>query len=94
MKNRILILFLSFLTLGLVSCNDYLELTPTDKITDKSVWENQAATDLYVNNFYEYIHVYSQFGEGQFSGNLTEGLTETFKYGSPIVCNRAGDCNY
>jgi hypothetical protein len=94
MKNRILILFLSFLTLGLVSCNDYLELTPTDKITDKSVWENQAATDLYVNNFYEYIHVYSQFGEGQFSGNLTEGLTETFKYGSPIVGNRAGDCNY
>ena len=93
MKNRILVLFLSFLSLGLVSCNDFLELTPTDKVSDKSAWENQAATDLYVNNFYEYIHVYGQFGDQQFNGNLTEGLTETFKYGSPITGTRAGDCN-
>ncbi len=84
---------MSFLALGLMSCNDYLELTPTDRISDKSAWESQAATDLYVNNFYEYLSIYGQFGSAQFNGNLTEGLTETFKYGSPITGSRAGDSN-
>ncbi len=85
---------MSFLALGLVSCNDFLDLTPTDRISDKSAWESQASTDLYINNFYEYLSLYGQFGDQQFKGNLTEGLTETFKYGSPIIGNRAGDCNY
>ncbi len=84
---------MSFLALGLVSCNDFLELTPTDRISDKSAWESQASTDLYVNNFYEYLSLYGQFGDQQFNGNLTEGLTDTFKYGSPITGPRAGDSN-
>ena len=91
MKTRILTLLLSFTALGLTSCNDWLELTPTDRVSDKSAWESQQATDLYINNFYEYIAVYGQFGDQQFQGNLTEGLTETFKYGSPILGTRAGD---
>lgn len=85
---------MSFLALGLVSCNDFLDLTPTDKVSDKSAWESQALTDLYINNFYEYLSLYGQFGDQQFQGNLTEGLTETLKYGSPIQGNRAGDSNY
>ena len=85
---------MSFLALGLMSCNDFLDLTPTDRVSDKSAWESQASTDLYINNFYEYLALYGQFGEAQFQGNLTEGLTDTFKYGSPIQGNRAGDCNY
>ncbi|MBQ2394098.1 MAG: RagB/SusD family nutrient uptake outer membrane protein, partial [Alistipes sp.] len=94
MKTRILTLLLSFTALGLTSCNDWLELTPTDRVSDKSAWESQQATDLYINNFYEYIAVYGQFGDQQFQGNLTEGLTETFKYGSPILGTRAGDSNH
>lgn len=94
MKKRIFSLLVSFAALGLMSCNDWLELTPPDRVSDKAAWESQAATDLYVNNFYEYIAIYGQFGDQQFQGNLTEGLTETFKYGSPILGNRAGDSNH
>lgn len=94
MNKRILTLIMSFAALGLVSCNDYLDLTPTDRVSDKSAWESQEVTDLYVNNFYEYLSIYGQFGEGQFKGNLTEGLTDTFKYGSPTEGNRAGNCNF
>ena len=94
MKTRILALVLSFAALGLTSCNDWLDLTPTDRVSDKSAWESQEATDLYINNFYEYLHIYGQFGDQQFQGNLTEGLTDTFKYGSPILGNRAGDSNH
>ena len=93
MKTRILALVLSFAALGLTSCNDWLDLTPTDRVSDKSAWESQEATDLYINNFYEYIAIYGQFGDQQFNGNLTEGLTDTFKYGSPITGSRAGDSN-
>lgn len=93
MKTRILALVLSFAALGLTSCNDWLDLTPTDRVSDKSAWESQEATDLYINNFYEYIAIYGQFGNQQFNGNLTEGLTDTFKYGSPITGSRAGDSN-
>ena len=76
MKKRIFSLLVSFAALGLMSCNDWLELTPPDRVSDKAAWESQAATDLYVNNFYEYIAIYGQFGDQQFQGNLTEGLTE------------------
>lgn len=93
MKNKILTLIVSVAALGLTSCNDFLDLTPTDRLSDKSAWESQQATDLYINNFYEYISLYGQFGDQQFNGNLTEGLTETFKYGSPITGSRSGDCN-
>ena len=94
MKNITKILLIVGIVLSGVSCNKFFDdMKPTDKVSDKSAWENQAATDLYVNNFYEYIHVYGQFGDQQFNGNLTEGLTETFKYGSPITGTRAGDCN-
>ena len=85
---------MSFIALGLVSCNEWLDLTPTNQITDKAAWESEEITDLYVNNFYEYLALYGQFGEAQFQGNLTEGLTDTFKYGSPVMGKRAGDCNY
>lgn len=94
MKTKISILLVSFAALGLVSCNDWLELTPTDRVSDKSAWESQEATDLYVNNFYEYIAIYGQFGDQQFNGNLTEGLTDTFKYGSYNEGSRAGDSNH
>jgi len=75
------------------SCSDWLDLTPTDKITDKAVWENESSVDLYVNGFYTYLHQYSQFGTAQASGNLTESLTNTFKYGSYSPGHKAGHPN-
>ena len=79
--------------LTLSSCNDFLDTTPSDRVSDKLVWTSTEYTDLYINNFYEYLSVYGQFGSAQFNGNLTEGLTNTFKYGSTSPGSKAGDSN-
>ncbi|MFZ5429102.1 MAG: RagB/SusD family nutrient uptake outer membrane protein [Bacteroidota bacterium] len=76
-----------------IGCDDYLDTTATDRISDKIVWESEANIKLYVNAFYPYIDRYGNFGNSQFSGNLTEGLTETMKYGSYVPGSRAGDAN-
>jgi len=47
-----------------------------------------------LNTFYAYIDRYGIFSSpSQFNGNLTEGLTETLKYGSYVSGSRAGDAN-
>ncbi len=79
--------------LSLSGCNSFLDTTPTDRVSDKLVWTSTDYTDLYINNFYEYLSVYGQFGSAQFNGNMTEGLTNTFKYGSTSPGSKAGDSN-
>ncbi len=75
------------------SCTEWLNLTPTDQLTDKVVWENESSVDLYVNGFYTYLNQYGQFGTQQFGGSLTESLTNTFKYGSYGLGHKAGHPN-
>ena len=75
------------------SCDEWLDLTPTDKLSDKVVWENEASADKYVNGFYTYLSQYSQFGTQQFEGSLTESLTDAFKYGSYALGHKAGHPN-
>jgi hypothetical protein len=75
-------------------CNGFLDTTPTDRISDKIVWEDDKTVQLYVNTFYAYIDRYGVFGSpSQFNGNLTEGLTETLKYGAYVPGPKAGDAN-
>ena len=75
------------------SCDEWLDLTPTDKLSDKVVWENEASANKYVNGFYTYLHQYGQFGDQQFAGSLTESLTDAFKYGSYALGHKAGHPN-
>ncbi len=86
-------LLLLALILVLPSCSDWMDLSPKDKPTDKMVWEKAEYVDLYVNGFYTYFHHYGQFGSQQFSGSLTESLTDTYKYGSVALDNKAGHPN-
>ena len=79
--------------ISLTACEKMLDTTPTDRINDKVVWENETSIALYINGFYPYIDRYGNFGNSQFSGNLTEGLTETLKYGSYVPGSKAGDAN-
>ena len=73
------------------SCNDWLDgVEQTSTVSDEIVWQDEAYVDKYVNAFYTYLNKYGQFGEAQFSGSLTESLTETFKYGSVALGDRAG----
>ena len=93
MKHRIFIMALLLGLIGLTGCDEFLETTPTDRISDKLVWQNEANVTLYINGFYPYIDRYGNFGTSQFNGSLTEGLTETLKYGSYVPGSKAGDAN-
>lgn len=78
---------------SLFGCNQMLDTTPTDRISDKLVWVSEANVTLYSNTFYAYIDRYGNYSTSQFSGSLTEGLTETLKYGSYVPGSKAGDAN-
>ncbi len=79
--------------ISLVGCTDWLDTTPKDRVSDKIAWESYESISLYLNGFYPYIDRYGNFGSDQFKGNLTEGLTETLKYGSYVPGSKAGDAN-
>lgn len=89
MKTKISFILLAII--GFISCDEYLDTVPKDRVTPPVVWESKQNTILYVNTFYAYLDRYGQFGNAQFSGSLTEGLTETLKYGSYVP--GAGDAN-
>lgn len=93
MKNKIVSIAILLSMVSMFGCDDLLETTPTDRISDRVVWESEANVTLYSNVFYAYIDRYGSFGNSQFSANLTEGLTETLKYGSYVPGSRAGDAN-
>ncbi len=93
MKKIFRIQILLALLFLLSSCDKWLDLTPTDKLSDKVVWDNEASADKYVNGFYTYLSQYSQFGTQQFEGSLTESLTDAFKYGSYALGHKAGHPN-
>lgn len=93
MKRRISIITLFVSLLALTGCDNYLDLTPTDKLSDKVVWKDKSSVELYVNGFYPYISIYGSFGSGDSQVGLTEGLTETLKYGSMTPGTHVGFAN-
>ncbi len=93
MKNKIFKIAILFSFITMFGCDELLDTTPSDRISDKLVWESETNVTLYSNLFYAFIDRYSSFGNSQFSANLTEGLTETLKYGSYVPGSRAGDAN-
>jgi hypothetical protein len=95
-----IIYLLAFLfAFAFYGCDEFLDTTPTTSISDKIVWDDVKLATLYCNTFYAYIDRYGLFsvadkGESQFNGNLTDGLTETFKYGSRELGHGYGDANH
>lgn len=93
-KYYLFISVFSILSLTLVSCDKWLDdVKQTGEVTDEIVWQDVANVNKNVNAFYTFIHKYSPFGDAQFQGNLTESLTDAFKYGSVALGNRAGFSN-
>ncbi len=91
---KIIYPIITFLMIFTSGCDDFIDVTPTDRISDKLVWQDVNTATLYCNTFLAYIDRYGVFASpSQFNGNLTEGLTETFKYGSTVSGSRAGDAN-
>ncbi len=65
--------------LGLFSCTSYLDMTPTNSVSDKVMWESTENAEYHVNYLYTYIYdvLMNQCLAGQ-----TEALTDMMKYGS------------
>ena len=39
-----------------VSCSDFLDMTPTDSVSDKVIWENTENAEMAVNYLYSYTY--------------------------------------
>jgi hypothetical protein len=57
MKTGIKIAMMSLLTFSLVGCNDFLDTTPHDSISDKVVWNDIHTATLYLNGFIRILTV-------------------------------------
>ena len=71
------IIFLS--AAAAISCTDMLDLTPTDRVSDRIMWENTQNAEMAVNYIYSYT--YDVYADQSVIG-LTEALTDMMKYGS------------
>ena len=65
--------------LCLASCNDYLDMTPTDKVSDKGTWTDISTAELAVNYLYSFVY---DINEEQCLAGMTDALTDQMKYGS------------
>ncbi|MBO5862466.1 MAG: RagB/SusD family nutrient uptake outer membrane protein [Bacteroidales bacterium] len=67
------------ISLGAFSCTPYLDMAPTDSVSDKLIWETTQNAEYHVNYIYTYLYdlLMNQCAAGQ-----TEALTDMMKYGS------------
>ena len=63
----------------LTSCNEFLDMTPTNSISDKSIWTDVTTAEYSVNYLYSYIY---DVMANQCVAGETESLTDQLKYGS------------
>ena len=82
MKKKIINIVLLAATVAMTGCNDWLDMSPTNKVSEKIVWSDVNYVTQYVNGFYPYISRYGAFETGDSQVGLTDGLTETIKFGS------------
>ena len=79
MKNIYKSAITALMALGLSSCTSFLDMSPTDKVSDKVMWESTTNAEYHVNYLYSYIYDVLM---GQCVAGQTEALTDMLKYGS------------
>ena len=79
MKNIYKLAIIALMALGLSSCTSFLDMSPTDKVSDKVMWESTTNAEYHVNYLYSYIYDVLM---GQCVAGQTEALTDMLKYGS------------
>lgn len=82
MKSKILKIALFCGILTFCACDDYLDMTPTDSVSDKTIWSSVPNAEMAINNYYNYISYLSNFDSGQSTAGITEGFTDMLKYGA------------
>ena len=65
--------------IGLSSCTSILDMDPTDRVSDKVLWESTQNAEYHVNYLYSYLYDVLM---GQCVAGQTEALTDQMKYGS------------
>lgn len=63
----------------LTSCTGLLDMTPTDRVSDKVIWESTQNAEYSINYIYSYIIDVTQ---SQSQAGMIEALTDQMKYGS------------
>ncbi len=85
---RKLIISLSIITLmlGVTACQDFLDVTPKDRYSEKVVWESKENVKLYLNGFYAIARDYGGFGSRSLGSqhHLSDGLSDILKYSSSV----------
>ncbi len=76
MKKYILIISAA---ICLMSCNKYLDMTPTDRVSAKTMWETASNAEYSINYLWTYIW---DFNAEPTTIGLTEALTDEMKYTS------------
>ena len=66
----------------LTACNDYLDMTPRDSISDKVMWATTESAEYAVNSIYSYA--YDIYASWPSAVGMTEAFTDEFKYGSYV----------
>jgi len=92
-NKKILSAILVCCSLSFIGCSDYLDLTPTDSASDKLIWSKPEYAQLAVNDFYNSINLYGNYNTYQSADGITEGFTETLKYGSKTNMTHMDRCN-
>ena len=79
MKNIYKLIITALMALGLSSCTSFLDMTPTDKVSDKVMWESTTNAEYHLNYLDSYVY---DVVMGQSKGGETEAYTDMLKYGS------------
>jgi hypothetical protein len=58
---------LLLLITGIVSCKKFLDITPSDQVTDGTVWSNTTNADLFLNQVYAGLGLHSNLINAQFN---------------------------
>ena len=73
------IIALSFAVLALASCNKYLDMTPSDRVSEKTIWAETETAEYSINYLWSYIW---DLNASPTVIGLTEALTDEMKYTS------------
>ena len=81
MKNITKILLIVGIVMSGVSCNKFFDdMKPTDKVSDKVIWQTTKNAEYYVNYLYDYVYVV--VANQTYGSVMTEAYTDMFKYSS------------
>lgn len=54
-KSKIILVITTVLSVNLFSCNDYLDVTPKERVSDATLWADKGNADLFLNGIYSSI---------------------------------------